>query len=158
MPKSNIEKRIRFIKRLMDKLIKWVGWEYQEMFDSFIWRCQRFWRGYADIDVWAIDDWMSELMPRMLDHFLDELHGYPSQLKLPHESSLAVDAVFTDEEFSDKRFKHWKAIIAEIKDGFVAWNEMHDKNIYRPEDAKPYIRRFRRGMLLMTKWFDHLWD
>ncbi len=41
----------------------------------FAW--QRITRGYADWDVWDLDQWMLEILPRMLDQLADNTHTYP---------------------------------------------------------------------------------
>lgn len=44
-------------------------------------RWQRAWRGWADCDTWAIDDWFMEVMPQMIKHLNQTQQGYFELLK-----------------------------------------------------------------------------
>ena len=49
-------------------------------FRVFKWAFQRTVRGYADIDMWGMSDFLSEVIPNMLDQMANEAHGYPCML------------------------------------------------------------------------------
>ena len=43
-------------------------------------RCQRFKKGYADIDTWNLDGFLEETFRKMLMQFKEEHNGYPPNL------------------------------------------------------------------------------
>lgn len=61
------------------------------------WRIQRFKRGYADIDVWDMDCWFMNIIPKMLKQLRDTTHGAP----------MLLDEGATDEN----RFRIWNGIL-----------------------------------------------
>ena len=48
-------------------------------------KIQRFIRGYADEDVWQMDYWFINIIPKMLRQLRDKGMGYPSKLKSKEE-------------------------------------------------------------------------
>lgn len=44
---------------------------------DFKMRCQRFKKGYADVDVWNVDSWFLNTLPSMLEQLKKESHGWP---------------------------------------------------------------------------------
>lgn len=55
-----------------------LWYRIKEKLFSFKMRCQRFIRGYADIDVWSMDSWFIELIPKMLRQLKETTHSYPN--------------------------------------------------------------------------------
>jgi len=47
---------------------------------KFINKCQRFNKGYADVDVWNINTWFLDIMPKMLDQLKHNHVGYHPDL------------------------------------------------------------------------------
>lgn len=43
-------------------------------------RCQRFKKGYADVDTWNLDGFLEETFRKMLIQFKEEHNGYPPNL------------------------------------------------------------------------------
>lgn len=43
------------------------------------WKIQRFKRGYSDYDVWDIDTWFYNIMPKILQTYLENVHGWPGE-------------------------------------------------------------------------------
>lgn len=41
---------------------------------------QRATKGYCFRDLWSIDDWFLQIMPKMLDEYIEINHGYPSDM------------------------------------------------------------------------------
>ena len=48
-------------------------------------KIQRFIRGYADEDVWQMDYWFINIIPKMLRQLRDKGMGYPSKFKSKEE-------------------------------------------------------------------------
>lgn len=47
---------------------------------DFKMKCQRFKKGYADIDVWNLSYWFETTVPKMLAELNKTRHGYPADL------------------------------------------------------------------------------
>ena len=56
---------------------RWYNCVIRENYYNFKYRCQRFKRGYADIDLFSLDYWFCDTFVRMLKQFELNLHGYP---------------------------------------------------------------------------------
>ena len=67
------------------------------------WRQQRAERGFSDCDVWAIDDWFIDIMPRMLRQLNKNRCSYPVLMENP---SLEKTGSITDKEdnINDKKW------------------------------------------------------
>lgn len=42
--------------------------------------CQRFYRGYANTDIWNFCDWFLDMIPKMLTKLKEENFGYPADI------------------------------------------------------------------------------
>jgi hypothetical protein len=96
------------------------------------WFLQRGWRGYADCDVWSIDDYLSTWMPKALRKL--NKYGHPCGLTQ----------------------KKWDDIVEQIARGF----EAHRKNSEYP-DKDTYDKLYEKektGLTLFVKYFGDLWD
>lgn len=102
---------------------------------------QRGMRGYSDCDLWNIDEYVSEVMIGVLTQFKEHHAGYPSTI-------------------SDKK---WTSILGEIIEGFKAHQAFDDDDMikngeYNREKSDALIKKFNRGMRLLSKWYFNLWD
>lgn len=99
------------------------------------WAKQRVERGFADCDLWAIDDWLLEMLPQAIHLFRERTHGYPGHI--------------TEEK--------WQEVLKQMEEAFTAaakevefdgneceWNEKE--------------RRLKEGLDLMGEYFFYLWD
>lgn len=107
------------------------------LWDHAKWFIQRGTRGYADCDVWGLDSYLTEWMPRAVMALRRKSHGAP----------LGV------------RVKVWNERLVAIADGFVAARELQDlKYEYPSAGHRAAWRRFDRGMRLFHKHFFDLWN
>lgn len=88
------------------------------------WKVQRFKRGYSDSDVWNLDNWFLNVMPKMLKQLKDNMHGCP------------YDFYNAETETSD--FEKWEKILSRM---IFLLREMNDetmsfKNPYAEEMSK----------------------
>ena len=127
---------------------------------------QRYKRKFADVDVWNINTWFLDIMPKMLMQLKDERYGYPYGM--------------TDDE--------WERVLGRMIFCFTEANEdtCSMKNEYEDqlpgilkrddltsvEDQETYNKWFDRaieicehrkkmqdeGLELFKKYFDNLWD
>jgi hypothetical protein len=144
----------------------------EELYYWLKYSVQRAFRGYADSDVWSVDNYLCEIMPSMIRQLKRITHGYPSHLNSPEE---------------------WEAILDKIIFGFEAGKRLMDsenwavnegsKMITSPVKGKPYLEEisftnpwskeqiehfknldrtdsevFDEGMKLFHKHFFSLWD
>jgi hypothetical protein len=78
------------------------------------WR-QRAKRGYSYQDLWNIDYWFMETMPRMLQDFKKNLHGCPSEFTTREDG--------TEYQNVDQGMKDWEAVIDRM---IFCFTEMHE--------------------------------
>jgi hypothetical protein len=140
------------------------------------WFLQRGKRGWADCDVWGLDDYLAGWLPDALKQLSEDTHGYPASL-CDEENDPSGDAGFAE----------WREILAQIAEGFRAHKRMgcglYEEQLgpyplYRPEgvskEAWQSVRDtrfeksqelakrdevvFQRGMALFTAHWSSLWD
>lgn len=99
---------------------------------------QRGRKGYCDRDLWGIDEWLSDILPKAIREFKKHNYGYPGygEAKTP---------------------KQWNKILSEIANGFEAWNKI-DKLPLKSKRYRKYLAQFNKGMKLFHKWYGGLWD
>lgn len=91
-------------------------------------KIQRFIRGYADEDVWQMDYWFINIIPKMLRQLRDKGRGYPSKFKSKEEwdnelnkmiyyleQSNPLDNKEENEYSSDENFEPKKFIQKELE-------------------------------------------
>jgi hypothetical protein len=93
--------------------------------------------GYNRADLWDMWGYLSGLIGRMCRDLAENIHGCPARLAEPD-----VDA----------GCEKWKAILAEIAEGFEA-AERADK-----EGEDPPVEAVNRSLDLLKEWWFDLWD
>lgn len=77
-------------------------------FRVFKWAWQRTTKGYADIDMWGMNEYLTTIIPDMLSDMADTAHGYP--------------CCFGDEESNSavriRNIHEWKAYLHEMAGHF----------------------------------------
>lgn len=99
------------------------------------WFYQRGKRGYADCDVWAIDSYLSRIIPPMLKQFKSVTNGYPG-----------CEGAATPEEWDkrlDEMIEGWEAA-----QNVTAWTKSNETD----------QALFESRMQVFIKWFFQLWD
>jgi len=86
---------------------------------------QRARKGYSYRDLWSIDYWFMEIMPKMLSDFKNNLHGCPAQFTTNDDGTQNQDI--------EKGMKEWEDIIDRM---IFCFKEMNDdvcsmKNEYK---------------------------
>ena len=97
------------------------------------WFFQRAIRGWANCDVWSMDNYLNDILPGMLRR-LKIGCSYPMDM--------------TPEE--------WLNILEEMAVGFESGNKIDD--CFDPNEEKELRAKFDRGMELFVKYYNHLWD
>ena len=110
---------------------------------NFKWRCQRFKRGYADVDVWGMNAWFVNTVGPMLRQLAD-VHSYPIECSGPEE---------WEEILMDMYWSLWHMdednVAAELKPEFQNDYQLIYKIMNENKD---------HFFELFSKWFYNLWD
>lgn len=109
---------------------------------------QRGKRGYADCDVWSLDRYLAEWMPEALSSLIKQLHGHPTTL-CPCDTDHLTHKNCNGDEV-------WPAILAEIRDGFLAARIIEDTWDF--DRGSDNWKKFDRGMELFHTHYHSLWD
>ncbi len=111
---------------------------FEEIPHEIKWFFQRGKRGWADCDLWALDDYLAGWLPNALTELRKYQHGYPSELT----------------------FKKWQAIEKQMIKSFQAVQKINDlppNNSYY-KNYKKLKKEFEKGGKLFIKYFFSLWD
>ena len=76
---------------------------------------QRANRGYSSQDLWSLDHWFMETMPKMLQDFKKNLHGCPAQFTTREDGS--------EYQTVEQGMKEWEAVIDRM---IFCFTEMHE--------------------------------
>ena len=115
----------------------------KELIKKIKWFIQRGKRGYSDQDVWSLDSYLMEWLPKALRQLAKNHIGYPIGL-------------------SDKE---WISILNKMADGFDA--ERINDNLYfdgkisvcdAVKNEKIVHEKLQNSLKLFVKYFRNLWD
>jgi len=109
--------------------IRWLDMSWRRIY----WFFQRGYRGFGDNDTWDFDNYLATVISQGLRHFKKYYHGTEPT----------------------------KKEIQTIIDGFEANLKMMNNNLqYKPKSKEYFILKikFHRGMELLEKYFNYLWD
>lgn len=130
------------------------------MFDRIRDFIQRGRRGWADSDVWSVDEYLCRILPPMLRKIKEGNVGCPCSLY--------------DRKAKNNECHKWEEILEEMAQGFEAHDSMtqgfgcnewkkHKSGsgmimTYDKKKAKLLEEKYNRGMELFVKYFGALWD
>ena len=121
---------------------------------SVKWFMQRGYRGWADCDVWDMDEYLADVICEMLVRFRSSYTGCPSDLAV------------TDKD-GKNNCDSWGLEIDKMIEGFMAAKSMKTGDYYdfKQEDCDDIVAkykgleaRFKDGGERFIKYFNHLWD
>ena len=110
----------------------------RQFWDDVRYSWQRIRYGYCEYDLWSIDRWFLDIMPRMLEEHKATRHGSP----VVNEADTGSDEALT---------KAWDEILDRMIFLFREASEETCTNKYR-EQCKD------EALALFSKWFYCLWD
>src|SRR5258708_1981831 len=117
------------------RLFVWPWWRHWfSPHTYYYWmkyKVQRAQRGWADCDVWSLDNYLAEWLPGALRHLKDTKHGVPMAMfdTAPED----IDETGNPTETAmDKAVAKWDVTLGNIIEGFEAWNRMSD-GLYEKE-------------------------
>ncbi len=121
----------------IDYFFRWVMWCYQRAF-----------RGYGDCDVWSIDDYLTIILPPMLETLKKDGMTYPGQGEAgtPEKWADIVDKMIAGFE------AHKRIMDLEYEEGKEKPIEQIRKELSRDDEI------FKEGMRLFTEYFGALWS
>lgn len=132
---------------------------------------QREKRGYADQDVWNIDCWFLDIMPKMLKQLKETSHGYPATLTEKEWSDILDRMVFLlnemdedkcsyDNPYEDEYFSSLKDRFEKVENGWRVKKDELSKLYFGEEKNKwNYINLCKKEFFdLFSKYFYNLWD
>lgn len=127
-------------------MINWLWWIWYKIKDfprEAKWFIQRGRRGWADCDVWDMNDYQIEVTIGMLEELIRQKSSYPAKVK---------------------SFNEWKRILKSILKGFYSARRMANmefvtkNNHFRFKLYERWKKEFEKSWALMGKWHGHLWD
>ena len=139
---------------------------------------QRAYKGYCFRDLWNVNDWFLELMPRMLTEFKEKSYSYPCYFNDEEEWEKTLDHMIfcfkeaNAETCSQKNeYDDYKVDFSFVPSGDNITSKL--KIEYATEEDKKqsdlsYQRfleledyreeKLQEGLSLFTKYFNDLWD
>lgn len=132
----------------------WVA-NIKTFFRTCKWAYQRVKRGYADIDTWGFDDYLTEVMENGIRDLAIDIHTYPGNEEFPTPESWVnylnkiADLLHSSREDTD--------VYSNIyEDDYVKWISEHGwKN--NPW-SEPYLAREEEIQAKRQRDFDEAWD
>lgn len=111
----------------------------KDFFRAIKWGFQRVSRGYADIDVWSIDEWFLSVVPDMVAQLRTETHGHPS----------------------DMNEEEWDRYLIELESclragDFTKWDYPLTSENYN--ECAHALEQLRKGLSMFSERFNDLWD
>lgn len=150
MKKEIEENKIIFTDDFL-KDLKWLG-SFRYKLLHFIpdsireikWAFQRAIRGYSNKDVWSIDYFLCDIMPKMLRKLAKDSFGCPTDLY--------------DNKNKEDECHKWLKVLEKMAEGFEAGQKINDMDFDNEQERKKLEKKFDKGMDLFKKYFFSLWD
>lgn len=136
----------------MDKLIHpfmWLWVRLEETWTNLHYRCQRFRKGYSDLDVWEMRDWFIRSAKPMLRELSVKTYNHP-------------------EELSEDQWREVLLEMANLLDIMDIWDDAAARkqaSLASEEESADAVQKISaekekakdRFFLLFNKWFYDLW-
>ena len=142
------------------------------------WAWQRATKGYCFRDLWNINDWFIELIPRMLMEFKERNYSYPENFKTPDEWSEILDnMIFCFNEANPERcslkneYKYdcnFEFVSSENNSNFSTLHITYPTDADKKNSDLHYQRelelydyreeKLKEGLNLFSKYFQDLWE
>jgi len=151
-----------------------VIFKFQKNIKNIIYRIQRFKRGYSDKDVWNIDMWFLNIMPKILTEYKNNLHSCPMEFYDNKNCStkkwekLIERMIFLLQEMNEEtcsyKNKYEEEFLAlfDNKDyNYIVQSDSDLQNKYYGEEKNKnnYMNNCKKEFFeLFSKYFYDLWD
>lgn len=117
------------------------------------WFYQRGKRGYADRDVWSLDNYLNSWMPQAIRDLRDQDHGHPAGICDCEKDNWGLCSISIKDGCNGQ--EKWHSILNEIAEGFESAIKIQDKWLRKPS---PEWEKFDKGMQLFHEHYFSLWD
>lgn len=121
-----------------------IGWKLREMRNERKFRRQRAKKGYADCDLWGIDDWFLNIIPKMLRDLKEYKDSYPTLWQeewYEHNKERCINAGINDDNFyiletADDKTEEQEKLSEELSQyQQKTWNDILDRMIFLFEES-----------------------
>ena len=133
---------------------------------EIIYFVQRGVYGWSIRDCWNVDSHLSEIIPEMLRWLKENKHGVPNDFveaakKMRKGNDASATADYDDAVLEQGEILY-NAMLDEIIAGFESYQKLESPWEYTAEEfranEKMWRANFHRGMELLTKHYETLWD
>lgn len=150
------------ILSLIDRLFPTLGACVYEI----IYFVQRGIYGWSVRDCWSIDSHLSEIIPEMLRWLKENKHGVPTDFAEAAKKMRTGNGASATVEYDDTDLEQgeilYNAMLDEIITGFESYQKLGSPWECTVEEfranEKIWQTKFLRGMELLTKHYETLWD
>lgn len=115
------------------------------------WKEQRAERGYSDKDVWSIDAWFINIMPKMLRQLKQEHNGFipldKNLKRVPMDFAVEQEEVYN--ERWEKLLEHMAFLLDELDDDKCSMDNPYEENFWRLNKA--FYDRYPDTSVLKTE-------
>lgn len=156
--------RTRLGKFLMNKGAFGYNWRYlilhpwkifEHIFYEIKYAWQRVFRGWDDRMIWGVDSTLAELIPKLLKQLKEVKHGVP--ISMFDEDDWDEENYCYKDGSTEKAEKKWDAVLDEIVEGFVYYNEQKYE-AFSEEEMEELKTKLDCSMDLLKEHFMSLWD
>ena len=132
-----------------------MGTQPIQFFKDYVTRpIKRFWqrgrKGWCYEDVWSVDNYLSKIIPEMLDELRHQNHGWPGE-------PMTFEEWNGDGGLIDQMANGFRAHLANSNMDYVGDDERYDHERHNPI-AEGLQLQFEEGAALFVQWYGHLWD
>ncbi len=141
-----------------------LKWKEQDRKNEIKWAKQRAKRGYADCDLWNMDLWLLEIMPKMIDELARVKHGWNDNFGYIVKNNKLVK---TKEKITAKQETEVLKYLSNGLKKLHAYANLDDLDPDKRYSEKYYIERQKKSeelhkeifeCLTSYKVFHSLWD
>lgn len=156
-----------------------IPFNVKHFFKTIKWGWQRATKGYCEYDLWALDNYYSNLFSASIKQFAKVTHGHPYSLTeeewdevLNEISNCFYKCNEANDYFKDTLYEEYlekcgRPVFIELENGmstmkFEHEDEFKDLHAAAMEQAKENVKKREaakeKGFYLLNRWFDDLWD
>lgn len=125
-------------------------WRLKEKFWDLKMKKERAKKGYCRQDVWNINDWFLDIIPKILKDFNEGRFGHPCDLSNEEWGNIIKRIIFCFEEANEDTCSQMNGFNFETD--YKKWHERETEIEKYQNDMK------NEGLELFSKYFWNLWD
>jgi hypothetical protein len=121
------------------------------------WAWQRVFRGWDDRAVWAVNDYLSKLIPQLLMELKEKKHGIPASVFDDEPEELEMGMIGYTDESMEKAEEKWNGILDTIAEGFNEYNRANEE-LLSGDEWNEMEEKVSESFRLLEKYFQNLLD